>query len=126
MLTLIENTVRLTIRHSDSEPIASAAATASISRDEATGAEWLSKPAAPDDRFMAEFLRCAGESPATRNISQESLAILRRPAFENGKMRAWPALIAAIFTLLRRLQQFRRCGRPRHPAASPWSRNRGS
>src|ERR1700679_1294351 len=65
MLTLIENTVRVTIRHSDSEPIASAVATASISRDEATGAERLSKPPAPDDRIMAEFLRCAGESPAT-------------------------------------------------------------
>jgi hypothetical protein len=65
MLTLIENTVRVTIRHSDSEPIASAAATASISRDEATGADWLSKPAVPDDRIMAEFLRCASESLAT-------------------------------------------------------------
>jgi hypothetical protein len=65
MLTLIENTVRVTIRHSDSEPIASAAATASISRDEATGADWLSKPPMPDDRIMAEFLRCASESLAT-------------------------------------------------------------
>jgi hypothetical protein len=65
MLTLIENTVRVTIRHSDSEPIASAVATASISRDEATGAEWPSKPPAPDDRIMAEFLRCASESLAT-------------------------------------------------------------
>ena len=65
MLTLIENTVRVTIRHSDSEPIASAVATASISRDEATGAEWLSKPPAPGDRIMAEFLRCASESLAT-------------------------------------------------------------
>ena len=65
MLTLIENTVRVTIRHSDSEPIASAVATASISRDEATGTEWPSKPPAPDDRIMAEFLRCASESLAT-------------------------------------------------------------
>ena len=39
MLTLIEKTVRVTIRHSDSEPPASAVATASISRDEATGEE---------------------------------------------------------------------------------------
>jgi hypothetical protein len=65
MLTLIEKTVRVTIRHSDSEPIASAVATASVSREEATGAEWLSKPPAPDDRIMAEFLRCASESLAT-------------------------------------------------------------
>jgi hypothetical protein len=66
MLTLIENTVSVTIRHSDNEPIASAAATASISRDEATGAEWPAKPPAPDDRVMAEFLRCASESLATQ------------------------------------------------------------
>ena len=69
MPTLIENTVSVTIRHSDSEPMASEAATASISRDEATGAERLSKPAEPGDRgvaeFMAEFLQGAGESPAT-------------------------------------------------------------
>jgi hypothetical protein len=65
MLTLIENTVTVTIRHSDNEPIASEATTASVSRDEATGAERPSKPAAPGDRIMAEFLRCAGESPAT-------------------------------------------------------------
>jgi hypothetical protein len=53
MLTLIESTVRATIRHSDSEPIASEAATASIKRDEATGAERPLKPAAPGDRVMA-------------------------------------------------------------------------
>jgi hypothetical protein len=65
MLTLIDSTVRATIRHSDSEPIASEAATASISRDEATGAEGLLKPAAPGDRIMAGILQGAGESPAT-------------------------------------------------------------
>jgi hypothetical protein len=53
MLTLIESTVRVTIRQSDSEPIANEAATASISRDEATGAERQLKPAAPGDRIMA-------------------------------------------------------------------------
>jgi hypothetical protein len=56
MLTLIENNVMVTIRHTDNEPTASVAATASISRDEATGAERLSKPAVPGDRIMAEFL----------------------------------------------------------------------
>jgi hypothetical protein len=65
MATLIETSVRVTTRHSDSEPIASEAATASISLDEATGADGRSKPAAPDDRIMAEILQCAGESPAT-------------------------------------------------------------
>jgi hypothetical protein len=76
--TLIDSTVRVTIRHSDSEPIASEAATASVSRDEATGAGGQSKPAAPGDRIMAEILQGAGESPATCKISQESPAILRR------------------------------------------------
>jgi hypothetical protein len=65
MLVWIENTVSVTIRQSDSEPIASEATTASISRDDATGAERPTKPAARGDRVMAEFLRCAGESPAT-------------------------------------------------------------
>lgn len=51
--TLIESTVRVTIRHSDNAPIASEAATASVSRDDATGAERPLKPAAPGDRFMA-------------------------------------------------------------------------
>ncbi len=52
MLTSIENTVRVTIRPSDSEPIASEAATASVSRGEATGAERPLKPTAPEDRIM--------------------------------------------------------------------------
>ena len=39
METLIDSTVRVTITHSDNEPIASEAATAFLSRDEATGAE---------------------------------------------------------------------------------------
>ncbi|MDB5635782.1 MAG: hypothetical protein JWP51_690 [Bradyrhizobium sp.] len=52
MATLIESTVRVTIRHSDSEPIASEAATASVSREEATSAERMLKPDAPDDRIM--------------------------------------------------------------------------
>ena len=53
MLTLIDSIVRVTIRQSDSDPIASEAATASVSRDEATGAERPLKPAAPGDRVMA-------------------------------------------------------------------------
>ena len=50
--TLIESTVRVTIRHSESEPIAREVATACVSRDEATGAERPLKPAAPGDRIM--------------------------------------------------------------------------
>ena len=52
METLIESTVRVTIRHSDNELIASEAATASISRVDATGIERPLKPQAPDDRIM--------------------------------------------------------------------------
>ena len=52
MLTLIESTVSVTARHSDSEPIASEAAMALVSREEATGARRLSKPAVPGDRIM--------------------------------------------------------------------------
>ena len=63
MLTLIASTVRLTIRQSDSEPIASEAATASVSRGEATGAERASKPEASGDRVMVQILRGTGESP---------------------------------------------------------------
>ena len=46
MLSLIERTVSVTIRQSDSEPIASAAATVSCSRVEATRVARLSKPGA--------------------------------------------------------------------------------
>jgi hypothetical protein len=55
METLIESTVRVTITHSDSAPIASEAATALVNRDEATGAGRPWKPAAPGDRNMAEI-----------------------------------------------------------------------
>src|SRR5882757_7634761 len=68
MLTLIDSTVSATIRHSESAPIASEAATALVNRDEATGAAWPSKPAARSDRVMAgKSLRIAGESPAKRD-----------------------------------------------------------
>ena len=56
MLTLIENTVRVTIVHSDSAPIASAAATSSCKREEAVWAVRLSKPVAAGDPIMAGFL----------------------------------------------------------------------
>ena len=52
MATLIDSTVSVTIRHNDGVPIASEAVTAWVNRDEATGADWQSKPAAPDDRIM--------------------------------------------------------------------------
>jgi hypothetical protein len=65
---LIESTVRVTIRHSDNPQIASEAATAWVSPDEATGAEGPTKPAAPGDRIMDEILRWRVESPETSGI----------------------------------------------------------
>ena len=52
MVTLIDNTVRVTMRQSDSAPSPSEAATAWVNRDEATGLGLPSKPAAPGDRIM--------------------------------------------------------------------------
>ena len=52
MPSLLDNTVRVTIRQSDSEAIASEAATASLSRVDATAAAGLEKPAEPEDRVM--------------------------------------------------------------------------
>jgi hypothetical protein len=73
MVTLIESTVRVTIRHSDNAPIASVAATASFRRDEATGAERPLKPQAPDDRIMIRYSldARANQPPATPEISQD-------------------------------------------------------
>jgi hypothetical protein len=46
--SLLDSTVMVTMRQSDSEAIASEAATASISRGDATATAGLVKPAAPD------------------------------------------------------------------------------
>lgn len=46
--SLFDSTVMVTIRQSDSEAIASTAATASLSRGDATATAGLVKPAAPD------------------------------------------------------------------------------
>ena len=50
--SLLDTTVMVTIRQSDSEAIASEAATASINRRDATATAGLVKPAAPEDRVM--------------------------------------------------------------------------
>jgi hypothetical protein len=49
---LIESTVNVTARHSDSAPIANEAAMALVSREDATGTGRLMKPAVPGDRIM--------------------------------------------------------------------------
>jgi hypothetical protein len=50
--SLLDSTVMVTIRQSDSEAIASDAATASLSRVDATATAVPVKPAVPEDRVM--------------------------------------------------------------------------
>ena len=50
--SLLDSTVRVTLRQSESEAIASEAATASISRVDATATAGLLKPTGPEDRVM--------------------------------------------------------------------------
>jgi hypothetical protein len=52
MVILIESAVSVTTRHSDNAPIAREVAMALASREEATGAGRLPKPAVPGDRIM--------------------------------------------------------------------------
>ncbi len=52
MVMLLDSTVTATTRHSVSAPSASDAAIALVSRDDATGAGRLWKPAVPDHRLM--------------------------------------------------------------------------
>ncbi len=87
--TLIENTVRVTITKSDNAPIASVAATASVSRDDAAGAERALKPAPPGDHFMAgDPLESGRESPAWIERLRKWLAILRQNRLKIGKIEA--------------------------------------
>jgi hypothetical protein len=51
-VALIDSTVSVTTRQSDSVPIASEVAMAPSNREEATGARLLSKPTAPGDRII--------------------------------------------------------------------------
>lgn len=55
-MSLIASTFSVEIRHSEAAPKASEAATALISRDDATGAGRQTKPAARGDRIMVQFL----------------------------------------------------------------------
>jgi hypothetical protein len=65
-VALIDSTVRVTMRQSDSVPIASEVAMAPSNREEATGAWLLSKPAAPGARIMVQILSNAGR--ITRDV----------------------------------------------------------
>jgi hypothetical protein len=63
---LFDSTVSVTIRQSDTEAIASAAATASLSLGDATATAGLLKPAVPEDRVMVQILKNleADQTPA--------------------------------------------------------------
>jgi hypothetical protein len=81
MLAFIDNAAITTARQSENALKASDAATASISRGEATLALWPLKPCAPVNRVMAgdPWKQSAGESPAM--LPEPSLfrpAILRQ------------------------------------------------
>ena len=95
--TLIESTVRVTIRQSDNEPIASVAATASFNRDEATGAQRPLKPTAPGDRIMAGILKMRGRiTPRHWDYSWNRWQYCGGTRLENGEMAAAPAVMPAI------------------------------
>ena len=74
-VALIDSTVRVTMRQSDSVPIASEVAMAPSNREEATGARLLSKPTAPGDRIIGLNPCSADESPATHAMSRNLATI---------------------------------------------------
>jgi hypothetical protein len=98
MLALIESTASATIRHSDSEPIASAAATASVNADEAVGALWPLKPAAPDGRIMVwiPLKARANHLRHRRNLATLAGNIGAAAASKNGRNAAKPSVMPAI------------------------------
>jgi hypothetical protein len=98
MLALIESTARATIKHNDSEPIASAAATASVNREEAVVALWLLKPAAPDGRIMVWILSRRGRITCDieKNLATLAGNIGAAAASKNGRNAAKRSVMPAI------------------------------
>ena len=89
MLILIDAMVMATIRHNESEPIASVAATASVNRDDAIGVQRRVKPAGPVSGVMAGHPHgCERESLAPLNMSRDSRAILGQCRLERGEKAA--------------------------------------
>jgi hypothetical protein len=70
MVALIDSTVSVTTRQSDSVPIASDVAMAPSNLEEATGARLLSKPTAPDDPIIGRNPCNAGRITATHAIAE--------------------------------------------------------
>jgi len=103
MVTLIDNTVSVTTRHSESVPIASEVAMALASREEATGAGWFAKPTVPGNRIMLWILQDAAES--LRDLSQlhhHGGQYCGEANREGGKIRAKVNVIPAVVNFWRR------------------------
>ena len=135
MVTLIDSTVSVTIRHSDNAPIASETATAWVNREEATGAGRLSKPAAGRPNHGPNPSRRGANHPRLRARSQPPPAILRRrPAAKNGEIAAkangfarYPIAALPVSPVFNPAQTPAAIvGISPIPGASPWRRSRGS
>ena len=125
MVTLIESTVRVTIRNSDSAPIASEAATALVSSGRSNGCGAAVKAC------------CAGRPYHGRNPLARGRITRDAPKFAGvaGKIGATPASkmakwrrTAAVMSAISQLKPRRRCRpdrRLQRRAASPWRRNPG-
>jgi len=74
MVTLIDNTVSVTTRHSESVPIASEVAMALANREEATGAGWFVKPTVPGNRIMLRILEDARANHPAISVNFTTMA----------------------------------------------------
>ena len=102
MVTLIDNTVSVTTRHSDSVPIASEVAMALANREEATGAGWFAKPTVPGNRIMLWILQDEGESPRDfRQLHHHGGQYCGERSIENGGIRAKVNVIPAVVNFWR-------------------------
>ncbi len=141
--SLLDSTASVTIRHSESEAIASETATTSLSLLDASAAAGLVKPAGPEDGVIVESLQKirtnqshrAGESvPRDIVLSQFSPARLRRGRQE--KRQKWGEVgVMPMIPVIR--SRFLPATKPRQPpggqaptfhrrAGSPSTRIRGS
>jgi len=85
-VALIDNTVKVTMRQSDSVPIASEVAMAPSKREEATGARLLSKPTAPGDPII-------GLNPCNAGrITRDSRDVRKMLQSSTGNIAAIPLL----------------------------------
>ena len=144
MVALIDSTVSVTTRQSDSVPIASEVAMALASREEATVRGAADKAGRAGRPHHVLILQDAGESPAisagtSRNVRRQHCG---DRSVENGGITAKVNVMPAIVNFWRHARANVRqldCrsaavmprrsmppGRRPRPAASPWRRNPGS